>query len=143
MTHHNDYPTPEEIMASEVKHKAGAIKILRMWKHVWKSKQASATVDEKLTMFDALLEALAEEYNKPVQLQYHPDAYSCYYVPAVKTVYINSSFSIISTLHEFAHHLYGPSEKQACRWSVWLFKKVFPKAFAKLTWKGHLLVKPS
>ena len=49
--------------------------------------------------------------------------------------------SIISTLHEIAHYLFGPSELTACRWSIHLFKTCFPKQFEKLDWKGHLLIK--
>ena len=49
--------------------------------------------------------------------------------------------SIISILHEFAHHLHGPNEKTACAWSTQLFKKCFPKSFAKLKWQDNLLVK--
>ena len=49
--------------------------------------------------------------------------------------------SIISILHEFAHHLHGPNEQTACAWSITLFKKCFPKSFAKLKWQDNLLVK--
>lgn len=50
--------------------------------------------------------------------------------------------SIISTLHETAHALYGSSELQACQFSIRLFKAVYPKAFAKLVWEGHMLKRP-
>ena len=49
--------------------------------------------------------------------------------------------SIISSLHELGHHLFGSDEFEACRFAVGLFKAAFPKAFEKLHWKGHLLVK--
>ena len=49
--------------------------------------------------------------------------------------------SILSTLHEFGHALHGSSELEACRWSVHLFMTCFPKAYSKLIWKGHMLIK--
>lgn len=49
--------------------------------------------------------------------------------------------SIVSTLHEFGHAEWGPSELDACRFSVKLFMTVFPKEYANLSWRGHLLVK--
>lgn len=49
--------------------------------------------------------------------------------------------SIISTLHEIAHHIHGNGETKACRWSTQLFKENFPKDFKNLKFKGHLLIK--
>lgn len=50
--------------------------------------------------------------------------------------------SIISALHELGHHLFGSDELEACRYSIGVFKAAFPKAFEKLAWNGHMLVKP-
>lgn len=50
--------------------------------------------------------------------------------------------SIISTLHELGHVLYGTSELEACRFSVWLFRAAFPRAYDKLVWEGHMLKRP-
>lgn len=49
--------------------------------------------------------------------------------------------SIITTLHELGHYFYGSSELKACSYSVHLFISAFPKAFDKLRWKKHLLIK--
>jgi len=49
--------------------------------------------------------------------------------------------SIISTLHEVDHLLYGPSELKACAYSYQLFNEVFPTECANLEWCGHMLVK--
>ena len=48
--------------------------------------------------------------------------------------------SLISTLHEIGHQLYGPSELLACRFSVQIFRDHFPKSFQKLKAVGHQLV---
>jgi hypothetical protein len=49
--------------------------------------------------------------------------------------------SLITYLHEFAHSVFGDSEKKACEWSLNLYKRVYPKDFAKLTPVGHVMVK--
>ena len=49
--------------------------------------------------------------------------------------------SIISTLHEIGHAKFGPNELKACAWSVQMFQTVFPKAYSKLEWHGHMLKK--
>jgi len=51
--------------------------------------------------------------------------------------------SILTMLHELAHHLFGPDETQACRWSVWLYQLRFRNDYNKLVWQEHMLVKPS
>ena len=49
--------------------------------------------------------------------------------------------SIISLLHELGHHIFGPSEFEACKYSIGIFKHCFPKEAEKLVWDGHLLRK--
>lgn len=64
------------------------------------------------------------------------------YNSLTKTIYQNAENpSIISALHELAHHLYGEDELTACRWSVWIFMECFPGLYKKLSWKNHLLIK--
>ena len=58
------------------------------------------------------------------------------------TLYFNEvAPSIISTLHEVGHLIYGPSELKACAYSYQLFNAVFPTECASLEWCGHMLVK--
>jgi len=64
------------------------------------------------------------------------------YMPATNTINLGMKPSIISTLHEMAHAVYGIEELPACAFSIALFKAVYPRSFAKLEWKGHMLVKP-
>jgi len=137
------YPTPTEIMMTpEPTHKPGVIKLTKEWKkEIWKEKKAG-TAQEKFEALKTLLERIANEhYSKPVEVTYQPDLPSCCYNMASNRIAINSSLSIISAMHELAHHLFGPSEKKACRWSVHLFKKTFPRAYANLEWSGHCLVR--
>jgi len=129
------YPTRKQIMKVEQTFKPETIKMIKNWKKIeW-------SINKNFESLEILAKVLASIYEKPVKIEYAPDTPSCYYNSVNKTIFINNSTSIISLLHEFAHHLFGHSELKACRWSVWLFKKTFPTSFAKLKWKGHLLCK--
>ena len=46
--------------------------------------------------------------------------------------------SVVTYLHEFAHAL-GRDERGACRWSLNLFRRVFPEQYARLQTDGHTL----
>ena len=138
------YPTKEEILAEPTKHKREIIKLTKAWKkEVWNEARQSNPSD-KFEALKNLLDAIAFAYNKPVTIEFVPDTpIGCHYKPTDHTIVIDAHVSIISALHELAHHLFGDSELKACRWSVWLFKKVFPRAYAKLVWNQHMLIKPT
>lgn len=141
-SYRRNYPTKEEILAKEIKYKSGTKKILSEWKEtIWKKVRGSENVMEKFDAIKQLIEVLGARYEKPCLVRYCERCPSCCYSPYTNTIYINKTVSIISTLHEFAHHLYGSSELKACRWSVHLFKQVFEKSFNRLKWQEHMLVK--
>jgi len=133
------YPTKEEILAGELKHKKKVIAALKDWKKiVWTNWRANKLGREK-DLRD-LFQTLNQIYEgKPHAMNLIFDRRSCF-APALNTISLDKP-SLISFLHEYAHSLFGPSELKACRWSVRLFKKVFPKAMNKLKWKGHMLIK--
>jgi len=56
--------------------------------------------------------------------------------PAVITM--RGKLSVVTYLHEFAHAL-GRGERGACRWSINLFRRVFPEQYARLRADGHTL----
>jgi len=66
------------------------------------------------------------------------DSSSSFYCRETRTITIAYRLSIITLLHEFAHHIFIPTgntetdEHLARRWSINLFKKVYPIAFEKL-----------
>lgn len=140
------YPTKEEIMDPPHTHKPDVIRLVKLWKReVWfPLRNQNPTDEQRFEALKALLQRIAvEQYQKEVNVVYVPDAGSCYFQPGTNTIGINKSLSILSSLHELAHFLFGSSELKACRWSVWLFKKTFPKAFSQLEWRGHMLVRPT
>lgn len=136
------YPTKEEILDANPKHKADVIDFVKMWKKsIWMEARKLST-EVKFNALKDLIQTIAEEhYDKPVDVVYQADAPSCAYNPLRNVVIINQTLSIISALHELAHHLFGPSEKKACIWSVHLFRKTFPTAYKALHWNGHMLVR--
>ena len=137
----SNYPTKETILEVELKYKPALLSAIKEWKRtVWKEAKDSTPMN-RFDALKALVMIMATHYNKPVDVHYVPDLASCCYVPLTKTICMNRSLSIISTMHEFAHHLYGEDETKACKWSVWLFKKTFPKSYEQLTWEGHMLVR--
>ena len=135
-----DYPTKEEIMRSPAPlHKSQAIKDIYKWKReIWYPVKRG-TKEEKFNALTTLVDILNENYEKEVKFEYEPSLQSACYDTTNNTIYMDSSASIISTMHEFAHALKGPDEKIACRWSVHLFAKTFPIAFTELEWDGHML----
>lgn len=64
-----------------------------------------------------------------------------YYSPADHRIVINGKLSVVTFLHEFAHAL-GHGEREACRWSINLFRKCFPRQYSRLIHIGHTLVRP-
>lgn len=64
---------------------------------------------------------------------------SSYYDPNERVITLEGNPSIITCWHELGHHLFGNDELTACIFSISLFKIVFPKAFEKLNWNGHML----
>ena len=54
---------------------------------------------------------------------------------------LTTPLSIISLLHELAHHLFGSDELTACRWSVWLYQLRFRNDYNNLIWNEHTLMK--
>lgn len=131
------YPERHEILNKPHLHKPEVIKTTKNWKRTtWKEARHEGD-GAKLNAIIELLTQLAMLYEKPVRVHMgEEDRYSN------GVIYLTRP-SIITGLHELAHHLFGESETKACRWSVWLFKKTFPKAFNQLVWHGHMLVKPN
>lgn len=134
------YPTQQQILAKPVVFKPETMDTVKRWRNEFYDLGKWRLVDKNDAIRE-LLKRLAESYEKPVEICIEDKMNPCYQ-HATQTIYLGSmSPSILTALHEFAHHLYGTSEAKACRWSVWLFIKQFPKAYGKLVWSKHRLVK--
>jgi len=143
-----NYPTAEEIIKSESKHKTIIIKMIFGWKkEIWYPLRKKTDIDDnkreelKIKAISDLIISIANIYKKEVNVTFEPGVFSSFYNPETQTIGLNKP-SIVSALHELAHHLFGPDEIKACKWSVHLFRKTFPKAYQELQWYGHVLIKP-
>lgn len=134
------YPTKKQILNNLPKIRKETIDEVKKWKkEFWETN--NKTENEKFESICIILYKLADLYNKPLFNVLKTDEYSAYYDPTTESIFLKKPQSIISALHELSHHLYGKSELQACRWSIAIFKEVFPKSYSKLTWKGHMLIR--
>ena len=66
---------------------------------------------------------------------------SSFYSPSDHRIVLTGKLSVVTFLHEFAHAL-GHDERKACRWSINLFRKCFPRQYSRLIHVGHTLVRP-
>jgi hypothetical protein len=64
-----------------------------------------------------------------------------YYLSREHRIVMVGKLSVVTFLHEFAHAL-GCDERGACRWSINLFRKCFPRQYSKLIHVGHTLIRP-
>ena len=135
-----NYPTKEQILAKKPKFNKQTIELTKTWKDLalrnWKNDEQWVK-ECKITM---LIETIANcnFFIEPLIIE---DT-KYFYDPKNKTIHIDiHNLSIISSLHELAHHIFGPSELKACRWSIWLFRECFPEQYKNLKWERHMLKK--
>ena len=134
------YPTKEEILETPVKFRKGTILIVKLWKTTAFKNWKLSTTGDKLEKLTELTKALSKIYRikPPTMVPYSVYAYE----PETQSILVDiANPSIISTLHELGHHIFGKSERKVCRWSIWLFKECFPLSYKKLKWENHLLIK--
>lgn len=106
------------------------------------------TQGEMQFKFRVLNEELAGIYEIPVPQLVFVDKFpvgACCFPTSKPAVIMmepekDGRYSVVCFLHEFAHCL-KKNEREACKWSINLFKRLFPSSYAKLEHKGHLLVK--
>ena len=139
------YPrTAAECLSNGMRFRRGVVAAVRAFRDYgpWQG-----TLEERKRKFCRLNEALAETYGMSTpDLRFSgidgnfSGASSCRRRgrgrPAVITM--RGKLSVVTFLHEFAHAL-GRDERGACRWSINLFRRVFPEQYARLHADGHTL----
>ncbi len=142
------YPdTVAECLSDRAKYRRGVVAAVKAFKRAcpWRG-----TLEERKDKFRRLDEALAGAYGIPTpDLRFErieggfSAASSCLRGdnerPAAITM--RGRLSVVTFLHEFAHAL-GKDERGACRWSINLFRRVFPQQYARLQADGHVLRRP-
>ena len=147
-----EYPkTVAECIDDDLKYRPGVYAAVKAFK---KSKPWEGTDKEMQAKMLSLNEELAKIYEVDapnlVFVKKFPVGPCCF--PTSKPAVImlqptkNGSYSVVAYLHEFGHVL-GKDEHETCRWSINLFKRIFPKQYEKLVpgkgeHDGHLLYKP-
>lgn len=140
----HDYPaSAQEILVAGKKYHPNALRAVRKFA---RAKPWQGTLSDRQTKLRQLNHDLAAAYGivEP-QLVFGEvnrdagDSGSSCYIPTVQAIILRGRLSVVTYLHEFAHHLYGNSEQIACRWSVNLFRRCFPKSWQKLRFEGHMV----
>ena len=120
------------------------IEVLKKWRDmkVWRG-----SIEERKEKFRWLHEQLKQIYNVPEDLSLEfgeitgkpGSSGASYYDPVSHTIYLTGRLSVITYLHEFAHAL-GFNQEYAVKWSMGLFKLIFPKSYSRLVNIGNGLV---
>jgi len=66
---------------------------------------------------------------------------SSFYLPWEHRITLTGKLSVVTLLHEFAHAM-QMDEQDACKWSINLFRRCFPRQYSRLVHVGHMLVRP-
>jgi len=134
----NPYPrTVRESIDDSMRFKRATVEAVKAFAN---AKPWRGNVAVRLNKMREAARALAAAYGTTTPTIKATRGADCY-SPSERTIYLNTSDggpSVITFLHEFAHHL-GRDERGACRWSLNLFKRNFPRSFARLVPDGHTL----
>lgn len=141
MPYRPNYPaTVREVLDPTMTFNPAALRAVRAFA---RSKPWRGSNAQRLKTFRRLNRALAAAYGIAVpRLVYWGNAASqtSHYRPASHTITLAGHLSVVTYLHEFAHAR-GHDERQACRWSINLFQRCFPRSFARCRTEGHMLVR--
>lgn len=136
-----EYPSDgRSLLDDSMTFKPDAIRALRKFKREKTFRKSSG---ERLDAMRILVGELAEVYGLQscinnlffVENENSNGSYS----PISGEIVLRGKLSIITLLHEFAHAR-GYREYGAVRWSLNLFRKVYPRQFERLTFRGHMAV---
>jgi hypothetical protein len=137
-----EYPhSVSEVVDDQVKFKAAVLHALRNFAQMKPWRGSIAARQEKFRWLNrALAEAYGVEEPRLVFGTHETkDSGSSCYIPRLDTIILRGKLSVVTFLHEWGHRLHGRSESRAARWSINLFRRVFPKSFARCGWDGHML----
>lgn len=136
------YPaTVAEVLRDGRKYDPQALRLLREFR---RSKPWRGKVSERLAKLRALNANLAAVYGMTAPYVEHAPRRRCssYYSPAFHRIVLCGQLSVVTFLHEFGHARGWRSERKVCGWSINLFRRVFPRSYARLEHRGHTLVRP-
>lgn len=138
----NRYPqTVAEVIDPNIRYRPEALLAVKLFAT---AKPWRGTIGERKKKFRRLNRELAAAYGieKP-RLEFDDveadrSSASSSYDEVMHQITLCGRLSVVTFLHEFAHAL-GKDERQACRWSINLFKRCFPISFERCLAVGHML----
>jgi hypothetical protein len=139
MPYRANYPaTVAEILDDRITYKSETLRALRAFRRArpWRGTEA-----ERCAKLRRLHAELCRIYGLRTRLSTRPwrsIGFACY-VPGADRIVL-PTHSVVTYLHELAHAR-GADERRACRWSVNLFRRTFPRSFARCRHHGHMLVR--
>jgi hypothetical protein len=138
------YPeTAEEVLDQHFTVRNGVMHAMRRFRA---ARPYQGTLRQRLRKFARLTATLARIYEiDPPNLAVcrvpeMTHASGCYVAESHTIVFINR-LSVVTFLHEFRHACGRRSEREACRWSINLFRRAFPDEYRRLTPVGHRLLR--
>jgi hypothetical protein len=137
------YPeTVTEVLDDSARFKPAALRALREFR---RSRPWRGSVEEREEKFRTLNHALAGAYGirEPELVVEALDGTTSgrsHYTPALHRIVLSGKLSVVTYLHEFAHAR-GMGERGAARWSINLFRRIFPGEYGRLIHVGHMLVR--
>ena len=136
----SDYPkTVAEILDAGRTYRPA---VLRAMKAFRRGKPWRGTLREQLWKLQEAANALAKAYGIAPPVVFPSWNYPAHYDRLTNFIVLQPNLSVVTFLHEFAHAAFGRSERQAVGWSVNLFRRIFPRSYARLRHEGHMLFKP-
>jgi hypothetical protein len=138
------YPaTVAEVLDHRMKFRPEA---LRAVKRFARSGPWRGTLEERQAKFRRLNEELSAAYGLlcPALLFHRIGDHALSngaYDPDHHAIHLVGKLSLVTYLHEFGHAR-GYGERRACRFSINLFRRVFPRSFARCRTDGHVLLNP-
>lgn len=135
------YPrTVAESLRDNAKYKPGTVAAVRAFA---KDKPFRGDNNERFLKMAALHIALCETYGIFPRLRcgylHGGHSGSSNFRPSDNVITMEGKLSVITYLHEFGHAM-GKGEIGTCRWSLNLFRRFFPRSFARLNASGHTLI---
>jgi hypothetical protein len=137
-------PTVESVLDARVKLNRLAFAAVRTFR---RSKAWQGTYEERLVKFQALAAGLSDAYgiDPAVTLRFHGTEDRTRpgnggFDANTNTVHLIGKLSVVTFLHSFGHAR-GMDTMEAFRWSLSVFKKMFPVSFSRCHSEGMFLIR--
>jgi len=137
-----NYPASvQEVLRESKKYKGDTLRALKVFR---RSKAWRGTDAERKDKISALHQALRGIYGLNTDLQFgeidNSSSGASYFNASSDCIVIRGRLSVVTYLHEFGHAR-GMDEKDACIWSINLFKRIFPRSFDRAQFDGHMVLR--